>query len=82
MMPSSISSGHSAQVTMRLFVNGSVLPVAQMGPDFLILDASIDHPPTDAMLALSVDGRERRWPVRLPGGLAKDSRTVVLARCE
>ena len=36
--------GYSAQVKMRLLVNGDVLSVAQMGPDFLLVDEPIDHP--------------------------------------
>jgi hypothetical protein len=67
---------------MRLFVNGSVLPVAQMGPDFLIVESPIDHPPTDATIELRVDTNERRWKVRLPNGLSKSSRTVTLAKCD
>ena len=65
---------------MQLLVNGSPLPIAQMGPDFLLLDKSIDHPAGEAIIFFSVDGNERRWPVCLPDGLAKDRERVVITK--
>ncbi len=55
---------------MRLLVNGSTLPIAQMGPDFLLLDAGSAHPPGEATVLLRVDASERRWEVWLPEGVA------------
>ena len=80
MIESTGQSGHSAQVKMRLLVNGSSIPVAQMGPDFLILESAAEHPPTDATIELRIDASERRWKVRLPHGLSNTSRTVAIAR--
>lgn len=66
----SVQRGHSADVSMRLLVNGASLPIAQMGPDFLLLDAAGSaHPPGDASILLRVDASERRWEVRLPEGI-------------
>ena len=65
---------------MRLLVNGSSLPIAQMGPDFLLLDQTIDHAPGDATIVFTVDGSERSWPVRLPAGLSADCERVVIAK--
>ncbi len=65
---------------MQLLVNGATLSIGQMGPDFLLLDNPIDHPPAEATIVLSVDGRERRWPVRLPEGLAVGRQRVVIAK--
>jgi hypothetical protein len=79
MIALSSQGGHSAQVKMQLLVNGSSLSVAQMGPDFLLVDAPIDHPPTDARLVLQVDQSERRWNVRLPNGISADSTRVAIA---
>jgi hypothetical protein len=79
MMTSSSQGGHSAQVKMRLLVSGKSIAVAQMGPDFLLVDAPINHPPGDASLILQVDQRERRWDVHLPEGLSAASRRVTLA---
>jgi hypothetical protein len=80
MIKSSGQGGHSAQVKMRLLLNGSSLPIAQMGPDFLILESATEHPPTDATLELCVDANERRWKVRLPNGISSASRTVTISR--
>jgi hypothetical protein len=75
------SPGHSADVRMDLHVNGHVLPIAQLGPDFLILRNPVDHPPTDAEIALSIDGHESRWPVRLQEGLSVSQRRTRIRRC-
>jgi hypothetical protein len=54
------------------------LPVAQLGPDFLLLKRPLDHPANDATIVLSVDGNERRWSVRLPEGISAESRRVPI----
>ena len=55
---------------MELHVNGRVLSIGQLGPDFLILRETAEYPPTEAEISLSVDGRTRRWRVRLVDGIA------------
>ena len=67
---------------MWLLVNGGSIPVVQMGPDFLLVDAPFDHPPGDASVVLQVDESERRWNVRLPDGISVNSRRVVIAVSE
>jgi hypothetical protein len=79
MITSSSQGGHSAQVKMRLLVNGSSIAVAQMGPDFLLVDAPINHPPGNASLVLQVDQSERRWDVNLPEGISAASKRVAIA---
>ena len=79
MITSLSQGGHSAQVKMRLLVNGSSISVAQMGPDFLFLDAPINHPPGNASLVLQVDESERRWDVNLPEGISVASKRVAIA---
>ncbi len=79
MVPLSTQGGHSALVTIRLLVNGLSLAVAQMGPDFLFLDAPVNHPPTDASLIMRVDQSEKRWNVRLPGGISAGQKRVEIA---
>ena len=49
---------HSARVRMELRLNGSVLAISHLGPDYLILAQPVDHPPGRAEIAMSVDGRE------------------------
>jgi hypothetical protein len=61
---------HSADVQMRLIVNGSIFLIGQLGPDFVILDEPMDHPPGTGEISVSIDGHESRWPVQLPAGVA------------
>jgi hypothetical protein len=76
----STQGGHSAQVTMRLIVNGFSIPVTQMGRDFLLVDSPVNHPPTDASVVLQVDESERRWDVHLPEGISAASKRVAIAK--
>jgi len=78
-MPTSSHGGHCAVVKIRLLLNGTVIPVAQLGPDFLLLDAPADHPPGDARVVLQVDQSERSWEVSLPHGISASSQRVVIA---
>jgi hypothetical protein len=75
------SSAHSAEVRMQLCVNGHVLPIAQMGPNFLLVNHTIHHPPTTAEIFLAIDGDESRWIVHLPEGLQPNCRRVSIASC-
>jgi hypothetical protein len=65
---------------MDLFVAGESLSVAQLGPDFLILTAPAEHPPGNAEVIVSVDGRKRTWPVYLPQGTAGSLRVALTFR--
>ncbi len=79
MIASSSQGSHSTQVKMRLLVNGSSISVAQMGPDFLLVDAPTNHPPGNASVVLQVDQSERRWNVHLPNGISAESKRVAIA---
>ena len=37
------------------------VPWSQLGPDFIILRETLDHPPSEAEITMSIDGREDRW---------------------
>jgi hypothetical protein len=63
---------------MHLLVNGLTLSVAQMGPDFLLLDAPVNHPPAAASIVLKVDQTERRWDVHLPDGISAGTKRVEI----
>ena len=54
---------------MELHVNGHVLSIGQLGPDFVMLDNPTDHAPGAAEIAMWVDGHASRWPVQLPEGV-------------
>lgn len=69
---------YSADVRMQLSVNGHIFVIGQLGPDFVILDNPIDHPPAEGEITFSIDGRERRWPVQLPAGIkAERGETLI-----
>jgi hypothetical protein len=38
-----------------------------------MLDDPADYPPGGAEIRMSIDGRERRWPVQLPEGISAAS---------
>lgn len=70
---------HSAQVEMRLILNGESVSITHMGPDYVLVELAASHPPCDATILLRVDKAERRWTVRLPSGIPADSRRVEIA---
>jgi hypothetical protein len=65
---------------MHLRLDGPTLSVGQLGPDFLILDTAIDHPPASGRLFFAVDGDEREWDIHLLEGISAGSRRVVIAK--
>jgi hypothetical protein len=79
MLPASSQGGHSAQVNMRLLVNGLSLRGSQMGPNFLLVESPVNHPPTDASIVLQVDESERSWRIRLPQGISAGTKRVAIA---
>jgi len=54
---------------MHLELGGEILPVNQLGPDFVWVEAAHGHPAIDARLVVSVDGHLTTRPVRLPEGV-------------
>lgn len=71
-------TGYSADIRIHLNVNGFVLNVAQLGPDFLTVRDVVEHPPSEAEIVMSVDGNVRRWNVYLPDGIsAAKTRTKI-----
>ena len=71
-----ISKGHSANVVGRLELAQKLLPLAQVGPDFLILQEAAEHPVATARLVVSIDGREKATEVYLPNGISGNSLEV------
>jgi hypothetical protein len=74
--------GHSADVRIQLSVDGHVFPVAQLGPDFLVLKTTVNHPPVEAEISMQIDGHESRWRVRLVDGILAGRRKTRIGRCE
>ena len=73
------NGAHSALVKMCLIINGTSIPIRQMGPDFLFVDSDTDYPPGEATIVLQIDDSRRQWQVRLPEGISKNSERVALA---
>jgi hypothetical protein len=73
---SSSQGGHSADVSISLVLNGCSIPVAQLGPGFLLLDSPSERPPGSGTIVLRVDQSERSWTVRLPDGISVGSKRV------
>jgi len=81
MLTSIGQKGCSNRVEMQLLVDGVSLSIGQMGPDFLLIRKTIDHPPGEATIVFAVEGsEERRWQVWLPEGLAVGRERVVIAK--
>jgi hypothetical protein len=82
MNPASLEvQNHSARVRMELRVNGSVLTISHLGPDYLILAQPVNHPPAEAEIIMSVDGSQSRWHVQLPDGVSRASRRTHILPC-
>ncbi len=64
-MATSSRNGYSAEVRLWLRLNGRIVPLAQVGPDEVELTEAECLPPGPAELVLSVDTRERRWPIEV-----------------
>jgi hypothetical protein len=74
------TTGYSADVRMHLSLNGHVLKIAQLGPNFLVLKNATDHPPVDAEIAMCIDGQEDRWRVHLPEGTKSEQRKTAISK--
>jgi hypothetical protein len=73
---------HSANIEMRLIINGSSIGITHMGSDFLFIEPASEHPPGLATIFLQVDQFQRQWAVRLPDGISSQSNRVALALAE
>ena len=73
----SSQSGYSADVRLWVRFNGRAVPLAQVGPDRIMLRDAEPVPVGAAEVVVSVDGRERRWLVEI-GQSAPGSRTVPI----
>lgn len=74
------NSGYSADIRMQLRLDGDVFSVAQLGPDFLILDNPTDRPPGLGEIEMWIDGRHRRWTVKISAGVRAGERQTKISR--
>lgn len=63
---------------MELFAAGRQLPIAQLGPDFVIFARPVELPACIGEMVMRVDGEEERWTVRLPHGATVEERRVAI----
>ena len=71
---------HSATVRMTLRAGGQEMPLAQMGPDFIILKSrpAIPIPAGPALMTLGVDGVAEEIPITLPAGISTGERRAAI----
>lgn len=63
---------------MTLHMDGKEWSINQMGPDFLMLEASEAYPPGEGMVHLTVNGRMWEIPVELPKGINPKERDTPI----
>lgn len=61
---------HSTQVQIHLKVERIRLPIAQLGPDFVIMSETATSRSRRGEIAVRIDSTEKRWTIELPEGLA------------
>ena len=72
------AASHSSDVTITLQVDDREVPVAQLGPDFLILREQVRFRPTSGTVRVLVDGNGEEFDVVLPNGVDPEvSRTRI-----
>lgn len=69
---------HSAKVKMHLKLNGVIYPVAQMGPDFLILKQDLSVQVCAGEVIIEVDGSIQSFPVKFPNGVKTASKRIQM----
>lgn len=74
-----LKSNYSAEITLSLEVNGHAWPLAMIGPDSFVPKQPIQLDPCDAEIVMTIDGKERRWPVRLIDGATPFDKDVRIS---
>jgi len=77
--PLSNEGGHSTRLNVQLLRSGFVLTIPQMRPDFVLMDAPINHEAASATIVMQVDECEPRWNVHLPEGISAEDKRVRIA---
>lgn len=67
---------------MVLRLGGQTVPVAQMGPTFILLKEPFSSSARSGVITLTVDGVSEEIPVLLPSGISSDSKRVEIAEVE
>lgn len=66
---------------MVLHLGAQDVPLAQMGPDFIILKQALmcEARPTQASITLTIDDYQKTFPVDFPHGIPAGQRRVALS---
>ncbi|MEX0887187.1 MAG: hypothetical protein WD009_12200 [Phycisphaeraceae bacterium] len=72
------STGHSPLVRLSLEVQGREFLLRQVAPAWVILAQPADLSPCEGVVTVSIDGREHRRAVSLPGGISANSTRVPI----
>jgi len=70
----SAGGSYSADVRLRLHVNGTVFRLAQLAPDEVVLKEATALPEGDAVMVAVIDGHEQKWAVRIDEAVRAASR--------
>lgn len=73
-------TSHSALVTLELRAAGLCIPLAQVAHNFAIPVESVDLPPCEAEILMTVDGELTRMPVLLHEGGQAGRRRIALSK--
>jgi hypothetical protein len=65
-----------------LLINGRSYKVAQVAPDFLLLDKATAIPPGPGVLVIRVEGQEIRRAIELPSGASEEADRVEIRRLD
>jgi hypothetical protein len=70
----------STDVRLTLRIADGDYSLGQIAPDYIILDPPSSLPPGLGEVILSIDGRERKWPVELPVGSSPTTTRTPIRR--
>ena len=73
-------TSHSAVVTLELRAAGRCIPLAQLAHDFAIPVDSVELPPCEAEILMTVDGEPTLMRVSLPEGGQVGRRRIPLSK--
>ncbi len=76
------SRSHSANVRMELQIHGIIVPIGQLGMDFLIPQSAVAISPGIGILRVTIDGHEESGEVELPDGIQPLSKRTRIFRIQ
>ena len=65
--------GYSSEVEIELVINGKSFDIAQVGPEWCVVNNPVDLLPCSGEMIVQIDGRPHRRIVHLNDGMSRDS---------